>query len=248
MEPEGSFSQKAATGPCPEPGDGQTSRIQNMGWVRKGSRRQNGPTGGITDCYKMNWTWKAFQSFLHHNFVLHQDLTLKLYQHEQTDAAKAVPHTISYIPVTGVWVQLGANPPSSSSTSRPGARGSFPGGKVAGGVKLTTHLHLMQRLKMREVIPPLPNTPSWCSVRSTGTTFCLYLPGELQSGTTVFISPCTSHSSCWQLCPFEEPKTTLLTVQYHRSSWLSRSYVTVTILRWTEFHLIWATRRFMTSL
>jgi hypothetical protein len=29
-------------------------------------------------------------------------------------------------------------------------------------VKLTTHLHLVPRSRMREAIPPLPNTPSWC--------------------------------------------------------------------------------------
>jgi hypothetical protein len=28
-------------------------------------------------------------------------------------------------------------------------------------VKLTTHLHLVQRPKMRGVMPPLPNTSSW---------------------------------------------------------------------------------------
>jgi len=29
------------------------------------------------------------------------------------------------------------------------------------GVKLTTHLHLAPRLRMRGAIPPLPNTSSW---------------------------------------------------------------------------------------
>jgi hypothetical protein len=28
-------------------------------------------------------------------------------------------------------------------------------------VKLTTHLHLLPTSKMREAVPPLPNTPSW---------------------------------------------------------------------------------------
>jgi hypothetical protein len=38
---------------------------------------------------------------------------------------------------------------------------SFPGGKAAGVVKLTTHLHLEPRSRMRGAIPPLPNMPSW---------------------------------------------------------------------------------------
>jgi len=38
----------------------------------------------------------------------------------------------------------------------------FPTGvKAAGGVKLTTHLHLVPRLRMRGYIHPLPHTSSW---------------------------------------------------------------------------------------
>jgi hypothetical protein len=33
------------------------------------------------------------------------------------------------------------------------------------GVKLTTHLHQVPRTKMREVIPLLPSTPSWCGAQ-----------------------------------------------------------------------------------
>jgi len=39
--------------------------------------------------------------------------------------------------------------------------GSFPGDKAAGVVKLTSHFHLVPRLRMRGYIPPFPNMPSW---------------------------------------------------------------------------------------
>jgi hypothetical protein len=35
------------------------------------------------------------------------------------------------------------------------------GVKAGGGVKLTTHFHLVPRLRMRGAIPLLPNMPSW---------------------------------------------------------------------------------------
>jgi len=59
------------------------------------------------------------------------------------------------------------------STSRPdrlwiptsllynGNRGLFSREKSDWGVKLTTLLHLVPRLRMRGAIPPLPNTFSW---------------------------------------------------------------------------------------
>jgi hypothetical protein len=40
------------------------------------------------------------------------------------------------------------------------------------GVKLTTHLHPVPRLKMREAMPPLPHTSSWrCTWLSNGCVF-----------------------------------------------------------------------------
>jgi len=58
------------------------------------------------------------------------------------------------------------------SGSRPasykmGTRGCFPGGKAAGVVKMTTHLHLVLRSGMRGVIPSLPQYASmvWCSFK-----------------------------------------------------------------------------------
>jgi len=64
--------------------------------------------------------------------------------------------------VTGIFrfrvhIVFGSHlPPSLLSTGD-----SFNGGKVAGGVKLTTHLHLAPRLRIRGVIPPLSHTSSW---------------------------------------------------------------------------------------
>jgi hypothetical protein len=40
-------------------------------------------------------------------------------------------------------------------------RGSFPRGKAAWGVKLTTYLHLVPKSWMRGAIPPPSSTPSW---------------------------------------------------------------------------------------
>jgi hypothetical protein len=44
---------------------------------------------------------------------------------------------------------------------------SFPGVKAAGGVKLTTHLHLAPRLRMRVAISPIPQYVfmAWCLVK-----------------------------------------------------------------------------------
>jgi hypothetical protein len=41
-----------------------------------------------------------------------------------------------------------------------GFQGPFPWGQSGWGVKLTTHLHLVPRSRIRGAIPPLPNTPS----------------------------------------------------------------------------------------
>jgi len=46
----------------------------------------------------------------------------------------------------------------------------FPGDKAAGGVKLTTHLHLVQRLRMRGAMSLLPQYffMAWCLVKAQG--------------------------------------------------------------------------------
>jgi hypothetical protein len=48
-----------------------------------------------------------------------------------------------------------------------GTRDSFAGGEAAGAVKLTTHLHLVPRSRMRAAIPPLPQYAfmAWCLVK-----------------------------------------------------------------------------------
>jgi hypothetical protein len=48
---------------------------------------------------------------------------------------------------------------------------------IYGCMKLTTHLHLGLRSRMRGAIPPLPQYAfmAWCSVKSTGTTLPLPL-------------------------------------------------------------------------
>jgi hypothetical protein len=42
-----------------------------------------------------------------------------------------------------------------------GYQGLLSWGQSGRGMKLTTHLHLVSRSRMRGAIPPLPNTPSW---------------------------------------------------------------------------------------
>jgi len=48
---------------------------------------------------------------------------------------------------------------------------SLPRGQSGQGVKLTTHLHLVQGSRMRGDIPPLPQYAfmAWCSVKRKGT-------------------------------------------------------------------------------
>jgi len=48
-----------------------------------------------------------------------------------------------------------------------GTRDFFPGGKAAGVVDLTTHLHLVPRSRMCGAIAPFPQYASmaWCSVK-----------------------------------------------------------------------------------
>jgi len=52
-------------------------------------------------------------------------------------------------------------------TSYPMSTGSsIPWGKAAGGVKLTTYLHLVPRLRMRGALPPLPKyVMRWCLIK-----------------------------------------------------------------------------------
>jgi hypothetical protein len=67
---------------------------------------------------------------------------------------------------------FGARPASYSM----GTRNSFPGSKNGRGVKLTTHLHLVPRSRMRGAIPPFPQYAfmAWCWVKAWGQLFTLY--------------------------------------------------------------------------
>jgi hypothetical protein len=58
--------------------------------------------------------------------------------------------------------------------------GVFPRGQSDRGVKLTTHLHLVSRLKMRGAILPLPQYVfmAWCLVKERN--FTLFLWGQKQ--------------------------------------------------------------------
>jgi hypothetical protein len=51
-----------------------------------------------------------------------------------------------------------------------GFKSSFPGDKAAGGMKLTTHLHLVPMSRMHGVVPTLPRYifMAWCSVKTQG--------------------------------------------------------------------------------
>jgi hypothetical protein len=68
-------------------------------------------------------------------------------------------------------VQTGSG---AQSTSCPvGTRGSFPGGLSGRGVKLTTHIHLVPKSRMRGAVPPLSRYAfvAWCSVKEAQDNF-----------------------------------------------------------------------------
>jgi hypothetical protein len=62
-------------------------------------------------------------------------------------------------------VQTGSGAPPSLLLK--GSGGALTGGRSAGGVKLTTHLHLVPRLRIHAVIPPSPQYVfmAWCLVK-----------------------------------------------------------------------------------
>jgi hypothetical protein len=73
-------------------------------------------------------------------------------------------------------------------------RGPFPGGKAAGGVKLTTHLHLVPRSKNALSYTSTPQYAfmAWCSVKTTGTILPFYTLGII---IIIIISSSSSSSS-----------------------------------------------------
>jgi hypothetical protein len=66
--------------------------------------------------------------------------------------------------------------------------GSSPLGKAAGGMKLTTHLHLVPR-SMRGAIPPLPQYVfiAWCLVKHKDNFFTFHLPRYLIKNIFIFV-------------------------------------------------------------
>jgi hypothetical protein len=64
-----------------------------------------------------------------------------------------------------------------SSLLSNGYQGHFPWGQRGRDVKLTTHLHLPQKSRMRGAIPPVPNTPSWrgAQLKNAQGQLCLYI-------------------------------------------------------------------------
>jgi hypothetical protein len=85
-----------------------------------------------------------------------------------------------------------------------GTRGSFPGGKAAGGVKLTTHLHIVSRSRLRGAIPPLPQYVfiAWCLVKHRDNFTFTYLMTQRD----IILCPCvrgpgfsTSYNKCLEL-------------------------------------------------
>jgi hypothetical protein len=56
-----------------------------------------------------------------------------------------------------------------------GTRNSFLWGKVAGGMKLTTHLHLVLRSRMVQLYLHSSNMALWCSIIEHKDNFTFYL-------------------------------------------------------------------------
>jgi hypothetical protein len=61
----------------------------------------------------------------------------------------------------GILIDYGLNDLMIGSGAHQWVPGDLSLGGKAAGVKLTAHLHLVPRSRMRGAIPPLPNTPSW---------------------------------------------------------------------------------------
>jgi hypothetical protein len=59
------------------------------------------------------------------------------------------------------WIQLAQNRVPALDPMDPVGIGNLSPGQSGRCVKLSTHLHLVPRLRMREIIPPLPHTFSW---------------------------------------------------------------------------------------
>jgi hypothetical protein len=59
---------------------------------------------------------------------------------------------LSLFQLSNIWTSCEVHPAYYSM----GTGSYFPGGKMAGGTKVTTHLHLLPRLRQSQTIPPVP--------------------------------------------------------------------------------------------
>jgi len=59
------------------------------------------------------------------------------------------------------FFSIRCNVQSGSGSFPPSPTQWTPGSLSPGGVKLITHLHLALRLRMCDILPPLPHTSSW---------------------------------------------------------------------------------------
>jgi hypothetical protein len=107
----------------------------------------------------------------------------------------------------------GAHP---ASYLRMGIRGWFPGGKVAGGIKLSTHIHLVPRSRMRGAIPPLPQYAfiALCSVKAKGQLY-LYLL-RFHMAFIVVSRSSVLRITCWLLLDVLDPWIVWLIKFTHR--------------------------------
>jgi len=114
----------------------------------------------------------------------------------------------------GQWKDPFSKPPRSDrfwSHLSNGHRRLFSSGKSGRGVKLTTHIYIQPRLRMRGAIPPLPHTSSWCSaLLSTGvfTAWCLV---KHRNNFTCLLS-CPIRSHILQQCEVKEVMKRLVSV------------------------------------
>jgi hypothetical protein len=107
----------------------------------------------------------SYSNTTHHNNL--ENLEMNLHHHENLIYCKTYSKSHS-LKVSNRWqhnkliskkkknIQTGSGACPASYPM--GTGGSFPGGKVAGGMKLNIHLHIVLRLRMCGAIPPLPNT------------------------------------------------------------------------------------------
>jgi hypothetical protein len=100
---------------------------------------------------------------------------------------------------TGSWAHPASYPMCT------GGGGSFPGDKATGSVKLTTHLHLVPRLRTRGAIPPLNQYVfmAWYLVKHMDTLPYLQLQGFVPLPCLWFLTvKGMFHTICMYVCMY----------------------------------------------